>query len=144
MSKELAIAFGNSTNAAAAITAGLVEEGVTEVPEAIELFRALRDAIFADLKPYAEAVPAQQYNNSGGSKWAGGKKYGNSGGGNFPTPEPYNGPPEDYELPESFKKHAGKTLAQAYAEDSSYIEWIANKSKHSVAPAVAKAFLASQ
>lgn len=70
------------------------------------------------------------------------------GGGQFGArgndePE-FKADPTTFVLGEQFKKHAGKTMAQAFAADPAYVKWLAFSSKAKTAKAVATEFLTSK
>jgi nickel-dependent lactate racemase len=102
--------FQTATNAAAALLSGSlameVEED-TDVSDILVPFRALRDAIVEDLELVMhESAKADTV-----------------------RAEAAIADPGDVVLTSSFKKHAGKTLAQVWEENPGYVSWIAEKAK---------------
>lgn len=109
--KDKAIIAQNSATAAAAIVAAEVKAGV--VPDALDRFREVRQAIFEGSLDLAgvEAVVTRLESGVTAPDTVG-------------PHTPIGGVPNaDFELRNG--KHAGKTLAAIDLEDRSYLEWAA-------------------
>lgn len=108
-------AVGAAGHYASAITAALITSGeVTGVEEALETFESILNSTFTaceNLKgtlPEQPAQPRSNYNRGGGQR----RSNGGGGGNADPGTLDFRG-----------GKHAGKTIADVYAEDPSYLDW---------------------
>jgi len=123
------MAFGKTSlgqtswNVAATVVSALIS--VNEVPEGMsvmDLLSSVKGQVFEDLCSIEDSDGGTASTPSGGSS----------------TPAD----PGSLRLKETYRKHAGKSLAEVYAVDPSYVEWLANKARDQFINRTATAFLA--
>ena len=118
-------------NVASTVTGALVGAGlISSTEDAFDCFRSTQAEVFEELSKLQDSEPKSEPRSSGG------RRYNNAGGGDSKDAG-------SIVLSDKFKKHANKTIAQVYAEDPSYVVWMAEKGRNAYMAGKAKAFLAS-